>query len=103
MYPHEYRERKTCVWEIRVPQARRAALRFSTFDINGASLQVITYNKDGSESTVFNYADKDEPAVIVSENNRLAVKYTTTVNSGGAGFIALFRAVTTDGVVNWLY
>ncbi|KAK5640278.1 hypothetical protein RI129_011089 [Pyrocoelia pectoralis] len=104
MYPHEYRERKTCIWEVKVPQRKRAALKFNTFDINGANLQITTYNKDDSVNIIRNFDSNDESlAVIVSENNRLTVKYTTTVNSGGTGWVAQFRAVAIDSEVNWTY
>ncbi|KAK4871991.1 hypothetical protein RN001_016115 [Aquatica leii] len=103
LYPKGFREKNTCIWEVKVPQGMFAYLKFSVFDINGATVVVTSYTKDGSEGTVYRYSDSDEAAVIKSENNRLTVQYITTLNSGGSGWVANFLAVTTDTKLDWSF
>ncbi|KAF5282685.1 hypothetical protein FQA39_LY17492 [Lamprigera yunnana] len=101
LYPKEYREASTCEWEIKVPQGMMVALKFIVFDINGASIDVTTFNKDNSVGVLHHYTQTDTPAIIRSENNRLTLKYTTTVNSGGSGWVVHFLAVTIDTILEW--
>ncbi|XP_023314262.1 cubilin homolog isoform X1 [Trichogramma pretiosum] len=101
MYPHPYRQKSVCTWEISVPRGMRVTIRFDVFDIGSKrlcetdNLSIAEMQSDGQKNVLITYCGEDVPAVFEARSDRVFVTYTTSVNNGGAGWLAYFTTAST--------
>ncbi|XP_012062648.1 PREDICTED: cubilin [Atta cephalotes] len=100
LYPRTYRNNTVCTWDVSVPQGFKIILQFLVFDIgtkkncSNNNLKVYDVVPSG-ELLRSTYCGGDDPARLEADTNRVLVKYTSTVNNIGSGWVIVFMAQST--------
>ena len=83
-YPDEYTSRKDCVWVLDVPEGKRVALSFDSFDIERDDSCAYDYLevRDGADvnsDLIGRYCGLDAPEDILSKGNKLYSAFKSNV------------------------
>ncbi|XP_029168402.1 cubilin-like [Nylanderia fulva] len=105
LYPNVYRNNTVCTWDVSVPRGFKIILQFLVFDIgtrkNCDNNNVKVYDVVPSgELLQTTYCGGDDPARLEIDTDRILVKYTSTVNNIGTGWVIAFMAQSTDHPVD---
>lgn len=98
LYPGPYRNVSECTWEVSVPTGFVVNLKFTTFDLGVKGtcdtdyLQISDVPAEGTALTSTSYCGEDIPATYHSSVSKVLVKYFTSLNNGGTGWIIDFSA-----------
>ncbi|XP_071569184.1 cubilin isoform X2 [Temnothorax nylanderi] len=110
LYPNIYRNNTVCTWDVSVPRGFKIILQFLVFDIgtkktcssNNLKIYDVVPSGELLHST---YCGGDDPARLEADTDRVLVKYTSTVNNIGTGWVIAFMAQSTvhpiDIMENW--
>ncbi|XP_043273312.1 cubilin-like [Venturia canescens] len=97
MYPSNYRNESTCIWEISVPRGYQVALRFGVFDIgtsDSCETDHVSVAEDFPGGGRFEmYCPGPIPAIFRASGNSVKVTYQSSVNNAGTGWLIRFIAV----------
>ncbi|KAK0081191.1 hypothetical protein PV325_012606, partial [Microctonus aethiopoides] len=96
LYPNNYRNSSSCVWDVSVPRGFIITLEFEYFNIGSGDCGTDHLSvSDVRESTasVSLYCPNDNPSKYRSLSNEVQITYVTSVNNGGNGWIINFVAV----------
>lgn len=92
MYPSPYKKTSTCVWEVRAPFGLDLSLTFRVFDFQGSCttdfVEVTTYSEGAAN--VHKFCRNENPATLRSDG-RIFVKYKTSVENDGTGWVVEFN------------
>lgn len=106
LYPENNRNETDCRWTMHVPKNMKVALRFTIFDMgskttcNGNYVQILEKSPTEDEEVKRQYCGEDEPAIYRSETSILTVRFKTTRNFAGTGFIANYMGVFEGKAIN---
>ncbi|CAG2114454.1 unnamed protein product, partial [Medioppia subpectinata] len=95
-YPKNYGNEDTCVWDIEVPKGKYVKLDFDdTFAINAANdicaEDYLLVSQSGDFDTdVQRFCGNQKPDVIISDSNRMLIKFNSNSVNTGKGFRAKF-------------
>ncbi|XP_049840768.1 cubilin-like [Schistocerca gregaria] len=99
MYPTNFRNISDCQWEISVPQNLHPYLTFRQFTIGSRStcstdfLEIYDLNQaTGVKTLRTKYCVEDQPAPFEGATTTTVVRYVTSVNNGGSGWVIHFTA-----------
>ncbi|XP_057337332.1 cubilin-like isoform X2 [Microplitis mediator] len=92
MYPNNYRNTSTCVWDISVPRGFKVVLDFIVFDL-GLSDCSTDYIEVEDAGVSRRYCARDNPAKFHASTNDVKVIYQTSANNGGSGWVINFIGV----------
>ncbi|KAH0948163.1 hypothetical protein HN011_006977 [Eciton burchellii] len=97
LYPNIYRNNTVCTWDLSVPQGFKVIMQFLVFDIgtrkNCENNHLKVYDVINSEQLLRStYCGGDDPARFEAETNRVLVKYVSTMNNIGSGWVIAFMA-----------
>ncbi|XP_015512725.2 cubilin [Neodiprion lecontei] len=98
LYPGPFRNVSECTWEVTVPSGFVVDLDFKVFDIGVKEtcptdvLKIYNVQPDGQELFVKSYCGEDLPTPYRSSNYKILIKYMTSMNNGGMGWIIDFKA-----------
>ncbi|XP_011637168.1 cubilin-like [Pogonomyrmex barbatus] len=110
LYPNIYRNNTVCTWDVSVPRGFKIILQFPVFDIgtkkNCANNNLKVYDVVPSGELLHStYCGGDDPARLEVDTDRILIKYTSTVNNIGSGWVIIFMAQSThnpiDVMDNW--
>ncbi|XP_039305004.1 cubilin isoform X2 [Solenopsis invicta] len=107
LYPNVYRNNTVCTWDVSVPRGFKIILQFLVFDIgtkkNCASNHVKVYDVVPSGELLHStYCGGDDPARLETDTNRVLVRYTSTVNNIGSGWVIVFMAQSNEHPIDLL-
>ncbi|XP_050461753.1 cubilin-like [Cataglyphis hispanica] len=97
LYPNIYRNNTVCTWDVSVPRGSRIILQFLVFDIgtkqncgnNNVKIYDVVPSGEILRST---FCGGDDPARLEIDTDRILVKYSSTVNNIGTGWVITFMA-----------
>ncbi|XP_046746260.1 cubilin-like [Diprion similis] len=98
LYPGPFRNASECTWDVTVPTGFVVDLYFRAFDLglretcSSDVLEIYNVQPDGQELFVKSYCGEDNPTPYRSSNYRILVRYKTSMNNGGMGWIIEFKA-----------
>ncbi|EFN89302.1 Cubilin, partial [Harpegnathos saltator] len=100
LYPNIYRNNTVCTWDVSVPRGFKVILEFAVFDIgtrkNCENNNLKIYDAVPSGELLSNtYCGGDDPARFEAASDRILVRYTSTVNNIGTGWVITFMAQST--------
>nr|XP_012218853.1 PREDICTED: cubilin-like [Linepithema humile] len=107
LYPSIYRNNTVCTWDVSVPRGFKIILQFLVFDIgtkkNCGSNNVKVYDVLPNEQLLRStYCGGDDPARVEADSNRVLVRYSSTVNNIGTGWVIAFMAQSTTHPIDIL-
>ncbi|CAG5090354.1 Similar to TLL1: Tolloid-like protein 1 (Gallus gallus) [Cotesia congregata] len=97
-YPSPYKDNKICVWHLISPFNRNISINFNYFkleesvDCENDFLEI----KNGDNyysSSVRTYCGKDSPGKVISEGNKLVIKFVSNHEIQGNGFSAIITMI----------
>ncbi|XP_046746481.1 cubilin-like [Diprion similis] len=98
LYPEPFHNVSECTWEVTVPTGFVVDLFFKVFDLGLKEtcltdvLEIYNVQPDGQELFVKSYCGEDRPTPYRSSNYKILVKYKTSMNNEGTGWIIEFQA-----------
>ncbi|XP_034938584.1 cubilin [Chelonus insularis] len=96
LYPNNYRNESLCTWEVSVPRGYKIVLNFEFFDLGSSdcgSDYISLRDRTTEYVRVIKYCSHDNPAKFYGMTNSVTVKYSTTANNGGNGWVIQFIGV----------
>ncbi|XP_074096633.1 protein tolkin-like [Cotesia typhae] len=100
-YPSLYEDNKKCVWHLISPLNRKISIKFNYFkleeSLNCENDFVEIKNGDNSNlSSVGTYCGKNSPGEVISEGNKLIIKFVSDHEIQGNGFSAIITMVKSN-------
>ncbi|EFN66210.1 Cubilin [Camponotus floridanus] len=105
LYPNVYRNNTLCTWDVSVPRGFKIILEFTVFDLgtnkncgnNNVKIYDVVPSGELLRST---FCGGDDPARLEIDTDRILVKYTSTMNNIGTGWVISFMAQSAVHPIN---